>query len=431
MILIIRAFSLLLFLSQLQCATRLPSEKIVDRELTSAVPLQNDPKKLKAPYVVMLSIDGYRYDYTELHQAQNLSALAAAGVSAKSLKPIYPSRTFPNHYSIVTGMYADRHGIVSNNFYDPQRKTRFALSDRKAVTDGSWYLAEPLWVTAAKQGLRTASFFWVGSEGEIQGLRPNHYYLYDETVPNSNRVDKVLAWLSLPEEKRPHLLLLYMSDVDDAGHKYGPNSPEVKAAVQAVDAQVGRLYQGLIALRETGLEINLVIVSDHGMHEVRPERVIQIDEPLLTNFITVGNGPQILIYLKPNAERKLVDDLYTSLKKLAHSNGHFKVHRREDMSAHQYDSSARAGDIVLEAELGWSLFLEAPKTTVNGGNHGWHPSAQNMHGIFIAEGPGFKTKKKVGTFENVNVYPAILKALELEIPEGRDGKLRNVKNILR
>lgn len=418
--------------SQIHCASNSTStDGGQDNELTYSVPQQNDPAKMSAPYVVMVSLDGYRHDYNELHNAKNLLAIAASGVAAKSLKPVYPSKTFPNHFSIATGMYAENHGIVSNEFYDPERKETYALSDRNAVSDGSWYLSEPIWNTIGKQGLLTASFFWVGSEAAIQGHYPNHYYIYDSATPNTKRVDKVLEWLSLPDDQRPHFITTYMSDVDNAGHNFGPKSPQVAEAVAAVDAQIGRLKQGIDALRAKGLAINLIVVSDHGMHDISPKKLIRIEEPLLTHFQVVGVGPQMLIYLNEGQNPKNIDKLYTSLEKMARKKGHFRVHRRQSMKSYRYAKNARAGDIVLEADLGWSLVL--PKTTreMVGGNHGWDPNSQSMHGIFYAEGPGFKKSKKIPTLDIVDIYPAILKVLGLQIPEGKDGKLDKIKSALK
>lgn len=427
-------FRLLLIASvsfQIQCASNSTGDSNQDNELTYSVPQQNDPAKMSAPYVVMVSIDGYRHDYTELHKAKNLAAIAASGVAAKSLKPVYPSKTFPNHVSIATGMYAENHGIVSNEFFDPERKEVYALSDRNAVSDGSWYLSEPIWNTIGKQGLMTASYFWVGSEAAIQGHYPNHYYLYDKAVPNEKRVDKVLEWLALPDDQRPHFITTYMSDVDSAGHDFGPKSSQVSEAVAAVDAQIGRLKQGIDILRAKGLAINLIIVSDHGMHDVSPKKLVRIEDPLLSSFQVVGVGPQMLIYLKEGQSPKNVDKLYTSLEKLSRKKGHFRVHRRSTMKSYHYAKSSRAGDIVLEADLGWSLVLPSTKKEMVGGNHGWHPDSQSMHGIFYAEGPGFKKSKKIPTLENVNIYPAILKVLGLEIPDGKDGKLDKIKAALK
>lgn len=422
-------FAVLTF--NLGCASFSSNETPQDNELTYSTPQQNDPAKSSAPYVILVSIDGYRYDYNELHNAKNLSAIAASGVQAKSLKPVFPSKTFPNHFSIITGLYADKHGIVSNEFFDPARNETYALADRNAVGDGTWYLGEPIWNTIQKQGLMTASFFWVGSDAEIQGLHPNHYYLYDKSIPISKRVDKVIDWLNLPDDQRPHFITAYFSDVDTAGHEFGPKAPEVTAAVQAVDEQIGRLKAGIDAARAKGLAINLIIVSDHGMYDISPKKLIRIDDSLLSHFKVLGQGPEMLIYLNKGEDPKWIDRLYTNLEKMGRGKGHFRVHRRTSMKAYNYSLSPRAGDLVLEADLGWSMVTANTKKEMVGGNHGWDPREKVMHGIFFADGPAFKKNKKIETIENVNIYPTILKILGLQIPEGKDGKAERLKDALK
>src|SRR5580692_7026552 len=163
------------------------------------------------PYVVLVSLDGFRYDYATKYGAKNLRAMAARGASApEGMLPSYPSVTFPNHYEIVTGLYPDHHGIVANAFYDPARRESYSYTNPKTTGDGSWYSGTPLWVLAEKQGMRTASFFWPTSDAEIQGKRPSYYVApYDESIPDEKRVEQVLAWLRLPVEKRPHFIALY------------------------------------------------------------------------------------------------------------------------------------------------------------------------------------------------------------------------------
>jgi len=227
----------------------------------------NAAAQLSKPYVVLVSLDGFRYDYAKRYGAKRLLELAARGASAPNgMIPVFPSLTFPNHYTLVTGLYPEHHGIVANSFYDPARKERYSFSDSKTNGDGSWYGGTPLWALAEQQGMRSASFFWPGSEAEIQGKRPSYYMRYDDKFPDETRVEQILAWLRLPPEKRPHFITLYYSNVDHAGHVFGPDAPETGEAVRHVDGLLGKLADGIATL---GLAVDLIVVSDHGMETER------------------------------------------------------------------------------------------------------------------------------------------------------------------
>ncbi len=209
----------------------------------------------QTPYVVLVSIDGFRYDYAEKYQAKEILAIRDAGASAKALIPCFPSVTFANHLSIITGLYPEHHGIVMNHFYDPARNAEY--SNSRTAADGSWYDGKPVWVLAEQQKVKAASMFWPGSDAEIQGVRPSYWFPYDGAVPDEERVKRVLDWLKLPESERPHFITLYFSDVDTAGHNFGPDSAEVRQAVGKVDGLAGRLWEGLQAS-------HLPVDLDHG-----------------------------------------------------------------------------------------------------------------------------------------------------------------------
>lgn len=392
---------------------------------------RNTPRAEAVPYVVLLSIDGYRHDYNRIHQPPNLIKIAAEGVAAESLIPIYPSKTFPNHYSIATGLYADEHGIVSNEFYDPTRNAVYSLSDRKAVEDGTWYTGEPLWLAISKQGMLTASYFWVGSEANVQGGYPNYYYRYDASVPPDRRVDQVLEWLRLPPDRRPHFITLYFDGVDKAGHKFGPRAPQTREAVLAVDAVIGRLREGLVA---SGLPVNLIIVSDHGMEELDPKKVILLDDipgvaGLLPKFRVHGRGPQMQLYLNQGESPSALRELEGALEKNAK---HFRVLRRDELKSYHYDSNPRTGDLNIEPDPPYLVGIKAQPPNVEGGNHGWDPrKSKAMHGIFYAIGPSFKSGYKLKSFENVHIYPLVLETLGLKPLSKIDGRLAVVKGTLK
>src|SRR5215469_11814908 len=287
-------------------------------------------------YVILVSLDGFRYDYAAKYGATSLQALASRGASAPDgMIPSFPSLTFPNHYSIVTGLYPEHHGIVANSFYDPGRKESFAYTNPKTAANGTWYGGTPLWVLAEQQGMRAACFFWPSSEAEIQGKRPSYYLAYNETVPDEERVDQVLAWLKLPAEKRPHFITLYMSDVDHAGHEFGPDAAETAAAVHHVDEMVGRLSAGITRV---ALPVDLVVLADHGMEKLQGGWVSLDEWADLANFETSG----ALLYARSE------EDAERAYKSLLGASDKFKVHRRANVppSLH-FDSNPRAGDPVV------------------------------------------------------------------------------------
>jgi len=390
----------------------------------------NSPEQVNKPYLILISIDGCRHDYLKKFSPPHLSQLASEGVMAESLRPVYPSKTFPNHYSLVTGMYADRHGIVGNEFFDPARSATFALSDRKEVEDGSWYFGEPIWTTAGKQGMLSASFFWVGSEADIQGSHPNYFYRFDEAIALDTRVDQVLSWLRLPPARRPHFITLYFESVDQAAHRFGVESQQVRDALASVDHQIGRLREGLKTLK---LPVNLIVVSDHGLADVDPKKVITLDERadaarILAKFQTVGRGPQMLLYLNKGENSSVVDEAQRILNDGAQN---FRVHRREQMARLNFSSTPRAGDLVVEPVLPYLVGLRARLPVASGANHGWDPKNKQMHGIFVANGPSFKQRIKIPTVENVSVYPLMLSVLGLEQRVPIDGRIEALKAALK
>src|SRR6266550_4951704 len=281
---------LVLILSAIGCAAQ---------SLAPVIEVPNPPNAaahLSKPYVVLVSLDGFRYDYTERYGAKNLLDMALRGVSAPNgMIPSYPSVTFPNHYTIVTGLYPEHHGIVANNFYDPERKEKYSFSDPKTNGDGSWYGGTPLWVLAEQQGMRSACLFWPGSEAEIQGKRPSYYLHLDDKFPDEQRVQQILAWLRLPVKERPHFITLYYSNVDHAGHEFGPGAPETGEAVRHVDEMIGILYEGIARL---GLSVDLIVVADHGMVTLQGGPVTLSDFADLSDFHTEG----ALLYPKPEAD---------------------------------------------------------------------------------------------------------------------------------
>lgn len=378
-----------------------------------------EPAEDDRPYVVMVSFDGMRYDFPDRVSTPNLDRIAARGAQATGLIPSYPSKTFPNHYTLATGLYPSSHGIVDNVFYDPAFNAVYALGDTATVRDGRWYRGEPIWVTAERQGLHTASFFWVGSEASIQGTRPTYFKYYDDAFPNAERVDTILQWLQAPLDRRPQLVMLYFSTVDHVAHRAGPDAAAVDSAVVAMDALVGRLVDGLAALPVAD-RINLVVVSDHGMVSVPRSNVVRLDDLVdLHDVRVINNRTQALLYFGGDEARMW--EVFEALgERLTHATAFL---REESPERWHYRRGRRIGDVIVAADPGWVITTAAGRPWTGGGMHGWDPYDRRMHGIFLAAGPGIRAGTRLPAFENVHVYPFIAHLLGLEPATGIDGRL--------
>jgi predicted AlkP superfamily pyrophosphatase or phosphodiesterase len=388
-------------------------------------PPNTSPQQSK-PYVILVSLDGFRYDYAAKYSAKNLLAMAARGASAPNgMIPSYPSLTFPNHYTLVTGLYPEHHGIVANTFYDPGRKETYSLSNPKATGDGTWYGGVPLWVLAEQQGMRTATFFWPGSDAEIQGTRPSYYLApYDDKFPDEKRVQQVLAWLQLPPEKRPHFITLYDPEPDHSGHIYGPDAAETAEAVRRVDEMVGKLSEGIKA---SGLPVDLIVMADHGMETLQGSWIALDKWADLSQFET--SGP--LIYAKSEV------DAQKAYQSLLGASDTFKVYRRTQVPAYlHFNSNPREGDPVVVPTGPYPLVAHDPNSGGGTrkpplGGHGYDPRQMpSMKAIFFAAGPDIRQGVAVGSFENVDVYPLIAKILGLRTGP-IDGNLRPLHGIIK
>lgn len=393
---------------------------------------QNSPEAQQQPYLILISCDGYRWDYTARHQPPNISRFIAQGVQAHSMISSFPSKTFPNHYTIATGLLPERHGLVDNSFYDPDRDESYYIRNRSAVEDGSWYRGKPLWVNAEQNGMVAASYFFVGSEADIAGQRPSYYYPYKGSTPNEERVQQVLDWLALPAEQRPHLITLYFSDLDDAGHRHGPSNEEkIGAALMGLDTVLGQLFEGVAA---TGLPVNIILVSDHGMLDVGPEMLVNID-PLDEEgaYRIVNNGALAHVYLEKGAD---LEAAYAQLKAKAEGMP-LSVFRTADFPYYQYKTDPRLGDLILLADYGHYLAnsrrigMAQSGRFSQGGEHGFHPEFPEMHTIFYANGPAFRQGLTIPSFQNIHIYPLICQILGLPVPEGIDGQLEMLRGTLR
>lgn len=385
--------------------------------LALALTAQQTPR----PYVVLVSLDGFRYDYAERYHAEHLLALGKAGAAAEAMIPSFPTVTFPNHISLVTGQYPEHHGIVGNSFWDPAMKQSYAMG--QAATESAFYHFKPLWVVAEEQHVKAAAMFWPTSDAEIDGIRPTYWSLYDGRFGNEQRVAKVLDWLKLPEEQRPHMITLYFSDVDSAGHSSGPDSTRTEEAVKRVDGLIGELWDGIKTLP---IPVNLIVVSDHGM-QTAAGSVNLSDFTDLSKVRVVTEGPVAFIYA-PDTQTS--EQVYAALKDKSPK---FDIYRRKETpAAWHFSENARSGDLVVCVKEAVSITTGPPRVRPAGsaqkgggasGVHGFEPAAfPTMNGIFYAAGPNVRPGVVLQPFENVNVFPFILKILELESPAGVDGK---------
>ena len=373
----------------------------------------------KDAYVILVSMDGFRWDYQKQFNLENLKQIAKKGVHAKSMKPSYPSKTFPNHYSIVTGLYPDHHGIINNVFYDAQLNESFSLSS-KAKNDSRFYGGNPIWNVAEQQGVKTASFFWPGSD--IDKRNPGIYKNYDNKIPYGARIDTVLKWLQLPEKQRPHLVTLYFDEPDHTGHNFGPLSRENKKMVIKMDSIMGELSRRLDHLA-IGKQINLIIVSDHGMANISNDKKVAVLDYLKPEWLGYKDviNPIMSIQAKPGYQ----DSIAKALKKVPH----IKFWKSTEVPKRlHYGTNPRVHDFVIEAKKGYSLAKDKTQN-IKGGTHGYDNNEKDMHAIFYAKGPALKVDKEVKTFQNVSVYPLIAHILGLQIDEV-DGKFSDVKSML-
>ncbi len=358
--------------------------------------------------VLLISIDAFRPDYLDRGLTPNLSRIAREGVRAEWMNPSYPSLTFPNHYTIVTGLRPDHHGIVHNTMRDPVLGG-FKLSDRDTVGDGRWWGGEPIWVGAEKAGLRTATMFWPGSEAEIGGVRPTHWNKFDYDVSYEARVDRALAWLDAPPAQRPRLITLYFEKVDKSGHDFGPDSEQVRRAIAEADAAVGRLLQGLDA-RGLLRSADLIVVSDHGMAEVGPGHAIATEDMASpADAAVVSDGQSVGFAPKPGRERR-------AEARLLGAHPHYECWRKNELPARwQYGTHPRVPPIVCQMREGWDAVSrkklnERPKAATRG-SHGFDPALPSMRALFIARGPSFRSGATLPPFDNVDVYPLLTRLL--------------------
>ena len=375
-------------------------------------------------YVLLVSMDGFRADYLEKTYTPNFDNISINGVRSEGLIPVFISKTFPNHYSIATGMYPENHGLIANSFYASDLDKFYSIRDRESVEDGDFYGGEPIWVTAERQGVKTASYFWVGTEAAIAGVHPSIWKRYDQKVPFDDRIDSVMTWFSLPISHRPRLVMLYFHEPDWTGHQYGPNSKETVKQIQRMDGIIGTIMEkaGKLSIAD---KLNVLVVSDHGMTEVHPEQTIDLSAYTnLSGVTTTGAGPTVFLSAD---SRKRLTSVYNELQQLPNAQVYWK---RDIPERWHYRDHERIPEVLIIADEGWTLMPMGHGPGMPKGTHGYDNKLISMQSIFVADGPAFKSGYSREVFENIHIYPLLVYILGLEPYEGIDGDLDVVKDML-
>lgn len=378
--------------------------------------------------LILISIDGYRADYIKRGLSPNLSMLAASGVRAQAMRSAFPTLTFPNHYTLVTGLYPDHHGIVNNRFTDPVSGKRFVYKQYDTIVDSFWWGGEPLWVGVERQGKHAATMFWPGSDVAIDDVRPEQWRRFDGKVTPDARVDQVLAWLDLPAGQRPDFVTLYFDQVDHAGHGHGPDSDEVNKALGEVDAALGRLVAGL---KQRGIfqSANIVVVSDHGMTATSNKRVVVVDKVVDIHDVNVLNSGVVAGFAAKPGHEAEVD------KALLAEHPHMRCWEKAHIPPRlHYGTNPRIPPIVCVANDGWVIFTQAfmdrPNVHISQGEHGYDNADPNMAALFVAHGSAFRTGIVVPEFDNVDVYSLLTHILGIK-PAPNDGDYAAVEDMLK
>lgn len=377
-----------------------------------------------APPVLVIAVDGFRYDFAEREKAAHILALQREGASVEGLMPSFPSTTFPNFQSMATGLHPARHGLVAMVFYDRAMGRGFHYA--RNASEGQWYGGQPIWLLAEEQGVRAATFFWPGTDAEIGGRRPSYFRKYDGRVSHQERIAQVLEWFQMKDGERPGLVIVYFSDVDSAGHRYGPDAPETKAAIAKVDASVGALAARVRALRP---ETNIVLVSDHG--QIAVEQTLDLTPRANFSGCRAANeAPMTMLYCG-DAERVRAELLKNAPE--------VNVWRRAEVPEHlHYRDNPRIGDLVVAPKRPSIVFVtppgdaEAQPVPALKGMHGYDPETyKEMRGVLMGVGPAFRRGWVVPAVRTVDVFALLCGLLEMKTPAGLDADFNRVKPLLR
>lgn len=381
------------------------------------------------PYLVLVSFDGFRADYVDRFDLPHLRRVIQRGARAAGMTPVFPSLTFPNHYSLATGLYPEHHGIIENTFYDPGRNQTYSMREQQSVGDGTWYGGEPIWVTAETQETRAACFFWPGSEAPIKGVRPTYWTRYDGAIPNDARVSAVLDWLRLPEERRPHVVTLYFSELDSASHRNPLDSPAIERAARSLDRSLGRLVDGIDRLPISN-RVYLLLTSDHGMVDTSAAQAVALRSIVDPAEVKVGyEGPVTGLHVPGGSgrARRIADRINARLR-------HGRAYVRQEVpERHHYRANPRIGDVVIIMDEPWTIAARTPLISLirdRWGHHGWDAALPSMRALFVLAGPGIAPATTIPEVENVDVYPLMTELLGLRAADGIDGRPGRIRDLL-
>jgi predicted AlkP superfamily pyrophosphatase or phosphodiesterase len=389
----------------------------------------NAPAQRDKPYLVLVSFDGFRWDLQDRYDTPALDRVAANGVRAERMIPVFPTLTFPNHYSIATGLYPARHGLIGNTFPNDDLSAWYSLRRPEAVQDGRWYAGEPVWVAAEKAGMVTAAYYFVGTEADIQGIPMTYWHPFDASVPGLDRVQQVIDWLSMPEERRPHFITLYFEDVDTMMHGFGPGSEQSVAAVRRVDSYLGALLDGIDEL-SVAEDVYVVIVSDHGLIEKKiDDSIFVIDTVVdLDGLSVVDHGAAAFIYFAAPDQNRA-----ESIRDAINAQWQFgkAMLPAEAPKAWRVDADAGFADVIVQADPGRLVYSTAARVQRRSrGDHGWAPGVEGMHATFLAMGPGLPKGRTIGPIDVVDVYPLLMAILGLPITASIDGDPGRLSGLL-
>lgn len=381
-------------------------------------------QKDENPTLVVVSLDGFRCDFPDMNTTPTLDSIAKYGVKAKSMIPCFPTTTFANHYSMATGLYPDNHGIVMNSFYAPEfGETYNSLKNLNSISEGKYYGGEPIWVTAEKQGMKSAIFYWVGSEADAQGIRPSYWKKYESGFPFEQRIDTVISWLQLPEAERPNLVMLYYEEPDAIGHDLGPTHDSTKLMVHYLDGLLDNLSKKINQLPNAD-NIDLIVLSDHGMSQLSQDKIVILDQYVDTALIALSDGSTPVLNIK--VKEGQVDNVYNALKKAEH----IKVWKHGQLPEHlHYGTNPRTHDITVCADDTWSIYWSWNNMSLQGA-HGYDYNNPDMQAIFYAIGPSFKKGYEKDSFQNIHLYSLMAKILNLN-PAQTDGCLDEISDVLK
>lgn len=386
------------------------------------------PEDFQEAPLLLISLDGFRPDYLERRRNPSLERLAQCGVKAPFMRPVFPTKTFPNHFTIVTGLWPESHGIVDNKMYDPELKTLFKLGNKESFKP-RWWEGEPIWVTVEKQGKKAATFFWPGSDVKIHDIRPSYYFKYNEKIPWQSRVEIILAWLDLPSDRRPSFMSLYVNEPDNAGHDYGPHSEQVDETLELLEIMLDRLMAGLQERNLLGC-VNILIVSDHGMTSISCDQVIALDRYVDPSsfYSLVGASARI----NPKASSKFAVGQLVEMLRCRHE--HLLVYAKERLpKRYHYSNHRRIEPIVFDMDSGYIVLNKmADKNPdyCSGGAHGYDNMAPSMQGIFLGHGPAFKQNVTVRPFRNIELYEMMAQLLKIT-PRPNNGTRGSLHYLLR